>query len=273
MRACVTILLALGLGCSSQVRELIVANGDSGVCRVSIGAAPCQVISRMPDPDLQIIDGAGDDFCGVGALVFEARNAAATSPSPAPDLPEQVTLRVAWSPGYFHSHVHVSDANVIPSTGDVLWDGDAIEYFVAPPSTSGYDGSYSTGADRGPRQIVLSPPGPDKPARGAVYLDYVITGQVTTLPAEYFAGRLVSDGYELELRLPWGSVTDPPASGKRIAFDFAIDVQDSPDAGQRQLQGTINQTFVDGSELCGLASGQAAWPACDTRTWCQPALE
>ena len=76
----------------------------------------------------------------------------------------------------------------------------------------------------------------------------------------------------MELRYPWAATAKPAVAGGRVAFTFAVDVQDDARAAGRQLQCLISAVFVDGSEACGLAEGTPAEPYCDDRTWCQPLL-
>jgi hypothetical protein len=170
------------------------------------------------------------------------------------------------------SRDHIVDPSVVLSTSKDLWDGDALEIFIAPPSSTGYDGHYGTSTSGGPIQVIVSPPGGTTSARAGVFLDYPMTGVIQSLPSDQYTVRDTSDGYAIELRLPWGT-GQTPQSGNGVAFDFAVDVTDDPAAGHRQLQGVLNQTFVDGSELCGMSANQAALPACDVRAWCMPTLQ
>lgn len=250
----------------------VIHEPDGGA--VLLGADPCALIPPMPQPETQIVDGSGDEFRDVPGWAFDVATMPVVVPAPPPPVSASGVLRVAWSPSYFHAHVHMNVANTQPSVTDQLWRGDAIELFIAPPSPAGYDGSYSTTYDTGPLQIILSAPSTASQARAEVCLDCPITGlPATALSSAEYAGRLVADGYEFEVRLPWGRVTDGPASGKSIAFDFAVDVGSVPGAGGAELQGLLHETPIHGSARCASSPPAMAYPACDTRTWCTPTLQ
>ena len=106
-------------------------------------ATPCQSLPVMPNPTLQRVDGIGDEFCTVPELSFVVKDMPQIYPAPALDSPVHGALRVAWSADYFHAYAHVSDPSVLASASADLWDGDAVELFIAPPSSAGYDGHYS----------------------------------------------------------------------------------------------------------------------------------
>jgi hypothetical protein len=221
------------------------------------------------------VDGIGDEFCDIPAMVFDVTSCPTLYPPTGfPALPEKVYLRVGWSTDAFHLHVHVIDPNVIvnPNPG-MLYSGDAVEIFIAGASGDKLHGSYNGSNDGGAIQIVLAPPGAGFQTRGQAFFNP--GGGVHSnapISSSIYAGRLVSDGYELEVRFPWVAFADPAVAGAKIAFDIAVAAQQDPDAGGRQLQCIISDVFVDGADACGYPAGQEAQPWCDDRCWCQPEL-
>ncbi|HMJ13474.1 MAG TPA: sugar-binding protein, partial [Polyangiaceae bacterium] len=174
-----------------------------------------------------------------------------------------------------HLHVRVVDPAVLVNPDpDRLWDGDAIEIYLAGASGENLTGSYNGTNDGGAIQIVLAPPGAGFPTRGRAFFN-PSASQHTNAPinASIYAGRRTDEGYELELRYPWSAVADPAVRGARIAFDLAVGARKDSDAGGRQIQCIISDVFVDGQSACGFPAGTAAQPYCDDRTWCQPTLE
>lgn len=251
-------------------------DAPSGPCPVLVGNDACATVPRFT-ASTQVVDGIGDEFCDVPAMVFDVSECPTllrvTVADPA-EMPERATLRIAWSSDAFHLHIHVADPQVIVNPDPArLWDGDAVELFIAGPSAGGLTGSYNGSNDGGAIQIVLAPPGAGFPTRGQAFFNP--GGNVHTnapISSSIYAGRLVDDGYELELRLPWVAFADPAIPGALMGFDVAISTQKDADVG-RQLQCIISDVEVDGTEACDFPRNRPAEPYCDDRTWCRPELQ
>jgi hypothetical protein len=247
---------------------------DSGPCPITVGNDACTTVPRFPRNVTQVVDGVGDEFCGIPAMEFDVNGCPTMIPAgELPTLPERVFLRIAWSQRDFHLHVKVVDPNVVVNPADTsLWNGDAVEIYIAGTSGTGLTGQYNGNNDGGAIQIVLAPPGAGKPTRGQAFFNYAGRHESTPIDPSSFAGRLTSDGYELELIYTWALIARPRVPGAKIAFDIAIGAQQNADAGGRQLQCIISNVFVDGEEACGYRAGTPAQPWCDDRAWCQPEL-
>lgn len=243
---------------------------DAGQCLTPTGQDPCQALPQFTAAS-QTVDGTGDEFCGIRAMTFSAVDCATVSPDPPPALPASVTLRVAWSVQAVHMHVRVLDPTVIVQPDRArLWNGDAVEIYIAGASGAQLTGAFDGTNDGGAIQLVLTPPSGAFGARGEAFFSRF--GAHNEIDSSLYAGRLIQGGYELELRFPWPATANPAAAGARVAFDFGLNVQDDASAGGRQLHCVISDVFVDGSEACGLPAGEPAAPYCDDRTWCQPLL-
>jgi hypothetical protein len=247
-------------------------DADAGPCPILVGNDACSTVPRF-NAARQVVDGVGDEFCDIRAMEFDVNSCPTLLPAEPPDLPERVFLRIAWSQDAFHLHVKVVDPNVVvnPQSGS-LWNGDAVEIYIAGTSGAGLTGQYNGTNDGGAIQIVLGPPGSGHGVRGQAFFNYGGQHTSTQINPDSYAGRLVADGYELELRLAWVTFAEPRAPGRRIAFNIAVGAQQNSDAGGRELQCIISNVFVDGEEACGYAEGVPAQPWCDDRTWCQPEL-
>lgn len=251
-----------------------IGDADSGPCVMLTGNDACSRVPRFSAPR-QIVDGSGDEFCDIEAMVFDVDSCPTLLPSEPPDMPERVYLRIGWSADAFHLHVRVVDPAVLVNPNpDRLWDGDAVEIYVAGASGEKLTGSYNGSNDGGAIQIVLAPPGAGFGTRGRAFFN---PGggvhQNAPISSSIYAGRLTDDGYELELRYPWVAFADPAVPGARIAFDLAVDARSDSDASGRQVQCIISNVFVEGESACGFDDGRPAEPWCDDRTWCQPALD
>jgi hypothetical protein len=251
-----------------------ISDTEAGPCVVLTGNDACSNVPRFTAPR-QVIDGRGDEFCDIEAMVFDVDSCPTLFPSEPRDMPERVFLRIGWSADAFHLHVRVIDPAVLVNPNpDRLWDGDAVEIYVAGTSGEGLTGSYNGTNDGGAIQIVLAPPGAGFGTRGRAFFNPGNgVHQNTPISSSIYGGRLTEDGYELELRYPWVAFADPAVPGGRIAFDLAVDARSDSDAGGREVQCIISNVFVDGESACDFQAGQAAQPWCDDRTWCQPTLE
>ena len=243
---------------------------DAGQCLTPSGQDLCAAVPKFTTTD-QVVDGAGDEFCSIRAMTFAAVSCPTVSPEAAPALPANVSLRVAWSEQAVHLHVRVLDPSVIVQADRAkLWDGDAVEIYIAGANGAELEGAFDGTNDGGAIQLVLTPPSGAFPARGEAFFSRL--GEHAAINPSLYAGRLIPGGYELELRFPWPPTANLALPGARVAFDFALDVQDTASAGGRQLQCVISDVFVDGSQACGFAPGTPAAPYCDDRSWCQPEL-
>jgi hypothetical protein len=250
--------------------------GD-GVAPTNCGDVLAQIDPCVAIPQFfgtQVVDGIGNEFCAIPAFDFDVKNAPASIPSPPPNLPEHVSLRVAWSQDCLHLHVHVKDDQVFVQRGTYSFDADAIEFFVSGPSLTGYSGSYDGTSDGGAIQIVISPPNPPEypTAEAKAWWNPRRQQSQADIAEQYYAGRRVSDGYEVELKFPWPTVADAPQRGRHIAFNLGVDVRDAVDASGRQMQAFLRLPTLPGDEACGFTGGRTAEPFCDDRTWCQPEL-
>jgi hypothetical protein len=247
-------------------------DADAGPCTVLTGGDACANVPHFTAAT-QVVDGIGDEFCDIPAMVFEVKSCPTIYPqNDPPPMPEKVLVRIAWSDVYFHLHIHVVDPKVIvnPDPGN-LWSGDAVEIYIA--GTSDLHGSYNGTNDGGAIQIVLAPPAGGLPTRGQAFFNPGGTTH-TSAPINdmIYAGRIVADGYELELQLPWVAFAPARKAGNKIGFDLAVDAQQDPDAGGRQTQCIFTNKFADGKDACGYAMGSPAQPWCEDRSWCTPTL-
>ena len=228
----------------------------------------CAAMARFTAPT-QVVDGVGDEFCNVPAVHYTAANApyreghTGGSPPPTTAPPEDVTFRAAWSLDAFHLHAHVTDPSIFVSNDDsMFWNGDEIEVFVA--GSLDFTCTYPAGTSANAMEVGIVPPSGLTPARAIVYLGQ---GHVA-LDSQYFAARLVSDGYEVELRLPWAGTAKPTMAGDTMAFYFGLSTQDTVGVG-REEYASLPVPAVAGS-TCPVSP---PLPWCDDRTWCRPTVE
>jgi hypothetical protein len=232
----------------------------------------------------QTLDGVGAEFCSLPGETLDAsaKQIFFFRGATAADIKEIATLRLAWSSEGLHMHIHVTDANVfVPANGSQeLHEGDAIEIYVA-----GYvptSGTFDEKTDIGAQHIIVSPPSGAIGARGFVWTSSCDFPVPAALNNAFFTGRTVSDGWEIELDLPWSvlltSTTTPaPTAGAKIGFTFALDAQDAPSTDPlhaRQMQAFIGyESITAASPSCDSCSKAPPEPFCDDRTWCPPVLQ
>jgi hypothetical protein len=227
----------------------------------------CKSVPRLVAP--QVIDGEAGDFWCIPTTSFTIGSAAATDPKPPPPgLSEQVHTRAAWTGEGLAIHVHVVDPNVVvaPITDPNLYDADAVEVFVS--GTNALTGTFDGVADPGAMQIIATPETASVPGRAKIYQ----SGDKGPLDAAYFATKLTTDGYSIELGLPWSLIRGAGTLGSSIALDVAIDVDDdATHAITRQVWAVWKQKSVPGTSAC--AGTTTSWAWCDDRSWCTPSLE
>jgi len=213
----------------------------------------------------QVLDGNGEEFCNVPSMVYQVARMPWVNPSYSAGLPETVTVRVAWTEEALLAHVHVADPAVSPAADlEGLWAGDNVQFFVS--GTSLLTGAYSGREDGGARHLIIAPPSTQAPNGFA--REFYERGANTTRPIlnrSVYATRVVKDGYEVEIRLPWAGDAAPRVVGSRIGFDFVVGASSK---NFLELEGALaNQAPLGGSSCTGQHH-----PGCDDRTWCTPTL-
>jgi hypothetical protein len=241
---------------------------DTSPCPVVDTGNACTTIPKFAAAS-QIVDGVGDEFCGIPATKLVANAGPRMYPTPPPaGIDTVMWLRIAWSTAAVHIHVRVDQAAVFaPLSTEELWRGDGIELFISGLST--LTGEYAATKDVGTFQIIAVPPQVGTAARAGVYVGS--DGFQTYLDPAHFAGRLTPTGYELELKIDWVDLKATPTSGKIMGFDAAVDVRQTA-SSLLQLQSFIGYRAVSGTTPCG-STPRGPHPSCDDRTWCVPKLE
>ena len=240
------------------------AGGGGGTCT----ARPADYCACLPEfTATQVVDGVGDEFAAIPAQTFALSAAPYTNPTPAPDVPEVVTVRAGWSGLALHAHVHVEDPAVVLDSASTLWNGDNVQFFLA--GTANLTGAYEGTEDGGAIHVLVSAPDEADTTRAVVIYQNVVA---TTEPFAQgtYAARRVADGYEVELQLTWAANADPRQSGARVGFDLVVGAASSSSVGL-ELEGGLANNPVSSSPPCEL--GGRVQPGCDDRTWCTPMLQ
>lgn len=227
-------------------------------CPAITEAAACATIGEMPSPDLEVLDGNGEELCALAPRRFAVNEGQHRKPTGTSDAPQQVVVRVGVSARGVHFHVQVLVDPWIVVQDDLV-QGDAVEIFVRgvhDPIT----GKLTTD---GGRHYVFVPPTGGRPADGR---EIRPDGTYGPLSGAFYGIRAVEGGYEVEMRLPWTDLGGQPAPGDAMAFDVGIDVSDDEKI-PRRLQSFLYYQAPTGATTCTTTS--VAEPSCDTRTWCE----
>jgi hypothetical protein len=239
------------------------ATGGAGPeCTDAVGDF-CGTIPRFVGA--QVVDGGGDEFCAIPAMSFTVGQMPWVNPSFNANVASVVTLRVAWSDAALHAHVHVADATVSPSVDPTgLWNGDNVQFFMAGTGT--LTGAFTGMDDGGARHCIVAPPSTLLPNGSATDFYETPGGLVTpALDTSLYATRLVEDGYEVEVRLPWAAHAAARTPGARFGFNFMVG---ATDGATLELEAALSNQSPPGPTSCAGATA----PGCDDRTWCVPAL-
>lgn len=232
------------------------------------GLDPCTSIPLYePLATGQILDGKADDFCDLPFVDFDNTKGAIKVPDPVPGGANTVTkIRVAWSSYGLHAHFGVKDDKplVYAGTDGALFLGDSVEIYLAGTDalTGTYDGSTS---DKGAVQIVIAPPDATTPTRATYFYMGAANGSP---PSDRWAARVVTGGYEIEVRIPWADLfATGVVAGRKIALTIATN--NKYDATKTHAFSTfqVKSPYPTPSTCSG--SVQAF---CDDRIWCTPTL-
>lgn len=249
-----------------------------GSCDRAATVSPCDGLPRFTGT--QIVDGKDDDFCDVpyyeitpqdAGFVATASGAVTT---PTSSMVSKTRMRVAWSPGFLHAHMHVTDPLINSGTS---YDGDNVQFFLssAVPTNSAITATCASGsiksADRtkGLQQLFFLPPEATAQGGGAARLiarcnNYDATEMDWTV-------RAVEDGYELEFKYPWVAAYSPQVAQAEIGFDVLIGVNDRANLEGAQYQyGLFMAAGTSSSCTAQNASSKGLW--CDASLWCRPQL-
>jgi uncharacterized protein (DUF362 family) len=129
--------------------------------------------------------------------------------------------------GFLYLAARVRDDHPLPNQRGAgeLWDGDAVEFHlsVVNQDTGGRDGHYT--ADDFRLGVGYG--------RNTLY----DIGRGTTVAGALVATHTLTDGYALEVRLPFTALHGfAPAANKEIGFDVALDDTDDPVLAHRKSQ-------------------------------------
>lgn len=243
---------------------------DAPVCPIIVGANPCSDLPRFTGT--QVVDGIGSEFCDIIATEFIVADGAYVEMADGGTVVStKADIRTAWSSIGLHIHVHVAQNPVRPPpSGTSIWMGDGLEIFAS--ATGNLTGPFGPGGDPAV-QVIVTPPSDAQPALSSVSMSTV--GIVRTLDRSMFAGRLVPDGYELELQLPWSVISGDvdagpsPAAGSSIGYDLACDVQGAD--GSLMFQSSLSSKSPSGGVRGSCTSGDVR-PYCDDQIWCKVKL-
>lgn len=227
-------------------------------CATVVSSPACATIEEMIAPDLQVLDGKGDEMCAITPRTFSVDEGQHRAPTTPTGAPQQVSVRVGVSARGVHFFVQVLDDPWIVAADDPV-TGDAVEIFVRGV----HDPITGKLSSDGGRHFVLVPPDAGKAGDGR---EVAADGTYAALSAAYFGIRGVSSGYEAEMRLPWTELGGQPAPGDAIAFDVGIDVSDDATL-PRRVQSFLYYQSPTSATTC--TKTPTADPYCDDRTWCE----
>jgi hypothetical protein len=240
--------------------------GDAGsdtavLCVPPEGGDPCIAIPKLNG--VQTVDCMPTEFCGVPVWTLEAPSGGAS--------PAAVGLQVAWSDAGLHAFVSVRKWPIFPVTTTDLYNGDAIELFVAASSADllGLQNDDSI-------HFAVAPPQPGAPGGEAIFFQPNEGQMEYVAPGGIYLGCLVPDaGYDIEIQMPWSlpwlPPTAPPVAGGTIGFDFAVDVKASTGARMQTFEDAGPAPDSGAANQCVLIAEPEA-PYCDDRSFCRPTV-
>jgi len=223
----------------SETTETLVLNlSSNGAYAIGQGGAQLSIVDNEPVPCVApviaftsaapVIDQTVDD-------VWAKAPAGSINKVSVGALPADVAgtqWRALYDNTYLYVLVEVKDNTKFNDSGTSWWDDDVVELFLDANNSKGasYDGVNDY-------QLAFR------------YNDGLVkvgTGGMNTSGIN-FAMASKSDGYTLEVRIPWSSIGTTPAVGKAIGFEVSVDDDDNGGARDAQVSafsttGTAYQT-------------------------------
>jgi len=250
------------------------SDGSTPVPECRRGDNPCATSQIVRFSGEHVLDGVGDEFCDVPGFELSFSNAAAG----AADLPQSALVRVAWSPEALHLFAEVSDPDVaVNGNLDWLWDGDAVELYLATSEAAQLPGFFSGRIDG--VQMVFAPPSGEQRARAARLFwlpnDDGSFRQVREEITRDFSARVTAEGYSIEAKVQWskfGPRTPDMHAGMAIAFDLALSTASSQSLAAGGREGAAVLYVGDSASGVNTCDGDQL-PWCNSTTWCSPVLQ
>lgn len=247
---------------------------DAPTDQCAMGADPCSSGIVSPMKETQVLDGHGDEFCDIPGFELNFHNAARGNA----DLPQTMTMRVAWSEDAFHLYAEVTDPEVVTNAEvDYLWSGDVVELYLAPGPANELEGYFSGRIDG--VQLLIAPPTNDHPARAArlFWMPNQDGNQVQVRESmsSGFAARATQTGYAVEARLPWsmfGPRTPDIKKGLSIALDVGLSTASAQTIGNANdgREGAVVLFAGPTGEVNTCSGDQMPW--CNSTSWCTTTL-
>jgi hypothetical protein len=238
--------------------------GPTGCSSAAGTATPCTGLPAFTGT--QTLDGDDSDFCNVPSFELNFQNAAKVkeyNPN-SKSSPERAIARVAWDGSGIHAFIRVIDPKFVPAANlDNIWNADGVELMFSS-ATSGLKGGTADDSAV-TTHVIASPPFVARSKASGT------NGSQAALETNYYMAGTTSDGYKVELNLPWPGT--PPSAGAQIKFDMEMNAADGTstngDAGPRDAQAML---YV-GSDPGGSPCAGELFPYCDDRVWCSTSLQ
>jgi len=180
------------------------------------------IILRMPDLAMPVIDGVIDDVWSVASEQDMPITTSGSDPSGPADC--SGLWRVLWDWEYIYALVIVKDETLNNDTGPgSKWNDDSVEFYV--------DGDNSKGSsvDDNDHQYTCRWNNAEIETPSAIH-----NGEPSLVGYEY-AIVTTGSGYIYEARVPWTSIiAEPPGAGELIGIDMYIN--DDDDGTDRDTQ-------------------------------------
>ena len=191
---------------------------------------------QIPNVDGNLSEWRDSEFHQLPYNDFKPENVTSSS-----DLDTSIATR--WTDSHFYVAVRIVDDRLFNvSRGDQLYRGDGIELSVDAALDRDFGDAEMDGDDY---QIGIQP-GQAFDRSPEVYRWYpkVWEGSIETFAVE---SQRTADGYDVEIRIPWGEIGIVPRHEGLYGFDIAINDDDTLDNPEQESKMTLsrNHSFHD----------------------------
>jgi len=259
-----------GSACEQHGGVLGCYDADGGLA-CYVPGDPCAEIPAFIGA--QVLDGVGDEFCGIPSAVLDATHNQGTRDWHT-RAPEVATIQVAWSSVGLHLYVEVEDVSVqtvqMADPAQAItraYQGDSIEILFS----SNNNVTGLTGTDANSLHVQIPASGP------AVMIKTnneggASQGTATALPqGQYMQKILPGVGYAIEAQLPWPGAAKPNM-GTTIRFDLTLNSADTNFSSVDDMRDGALFYHLGNVASSTCQSNDGTVPYCDNRTWCATPL-
>jgi len=179
------------------------------------------------------------DFSDWDSRIYQASSVVYGAANRSNDADLSSTVMVGWTENYLYIGARVKDKIYVQNaTGEDIFKGDSVEILLDTNVSGDY---YYNQLSLDDYQLGVSPGNPRKNKNPEAYLWY--PNNIAGSRSQVLIGILgTSNGYHIELAIPWSVFGVSPYDGQH--FGFAFSVSDNDTSGTTEQQSMISNVLT-----------------------------